>query len=245
MRGSWRLARLAGVNIDVHWSFSLIILWVILQGALTHGKPEVIAFALVAVLLLFACVLLHELGHALVAARFQVPVKNIVLLPIGGLAQMQTLPENPLHEMVIAGAGPLVNLAIAVSLLPAMLVFTPPAFLVGFIHSPDTVLDAVLQSFFQHGTPLGLIVFLLLANLILFLFNLIPAFPMDGGRILRAGLALKVPYPYATQLAVNLGRAIAVGLILAAFYVKSPGLFFMAVFVLMAGRPLRYHRVRE
>jgi Zn-dependent protease len=172
-----------------------------------------------------------------------VPVKNIVLLPVGGMAQMQAIPEKPLYEMVIAGAGPLVNLVIAVSLMPAMLVFARPAFWLGFFNTPGMFVDTALQSFFQRGAPLGLIVFLFLANLILFLFNLIPAYPMDGGRLLRASLAFKLSYHRSTHLAIGIGRVLAILLILTALYVKSLGLFFVAIFVLMAGRPLRRPRI--
>jgi stage IV sporulation protein FB len=107
--------------------------------------------------------------------------------------------------------------------------------------SPGTVLDAVMQSFFQQGALLGLIIFLLLSNSILFVFNLIPAFPMDGGRILRAILALFLPYSYATRIAVGLGQSIAILLILGAIYFRNPGLFFVAIFVFIAGRPLRFN----
>ncbi|MCL4295619.1 MAG: site-2 protease family protein [Anaerolineae bacterium] len=239
MRGSWRMARLAGVNINVHWSFSFIILWVIVQGAVSHRNLEAIIFALVAVLLLFACVTLHELGHALIALRLNVPVKNIILLPIGGLAQMQSLPEKPVHEMLIAGAGPLVNLSLVIGLIPAAFFFSEEALLWGFLDSPGTVLEAVMQSFFEQGAVLGLIIFLLLSNVILFIFNLIPAFPMDGGRILRAFLALFVAYPLATQIAVMVGRTIALLLILGSFYFRNPALLFVAIFVFIAGRPIR------
>lgn len=244
MRGLWRLTRLAGVDINVHWSFSFIILWVILQGALTHGKLAGIVFALIAVLLLFGCVLLHELGHALVATYLHVPVKNIILLPLGGLVQMQSLPEKPLEDMLIAGSGPLVNLVIAVGLLPVVLFLAEPTFLSDFINSPGIVL-AVMPSFFRQGVPIGLIVFLLLANLILFFFNLIPAFPMDGGQLLRAGLSLLLPYPQATRIAIRAGQFIALLLFLLALYFKSPGLIFVAIFVFAAGRPLRFRRVKR
>jgi len=245
MKGSWRLARLAGVDINVHWSFSFLLVWIILQGALSRGNIEAIIFALVAVLLLFGCVTLHELGHALTALRLNVPVKNIILLPIGGLAQMHALPEKPFHEMLIAGAGPLVNLSIAVGLVPVALLFSEEALLLGFLESPGTVLEAVMQSFFQQGAVLGLIIFLLLSNIILFVFNLIPAFPMDGGRILRAVLALFLSYPRATKIAMVIGHTIALLLVLCAYYLKNPGLFFVALFVFIAGRPIQIRPVQS
>lgn len=239
------MARLAGVDINVHWSFSFVIVWVVLQGAFSHGNVEAIMLALVAVVLLFGCVTLHELGHALIALRFNVPVKNIILLPIGGLAQMQALPEKPLHEMLIAGAGPLVNLSIAVGLVPLAFVFSEEALVLGFIDSPRTVIQAVMQSFFQEGAVLGLIIFLLLANIILFVFNLIPAFPLDGGRILRATLALFLSHAHATRIALTVGHTIAILLILCSFYYRNLGLLFIAIFVFIAGRPLRVRRAES
>jgi Zn-dependent protease len=152
---------------------------------------------------------------------------------------MQSLPENPIHEMLIAGAGPLVNLSIAVGLIPVAFVFSEEALVWGFIDSPGTVLEAVMQSFFQEGAVLGLIIFLVLANVILFVFNLIPAFPMDGGRILRATLALFFPHSRATQIAMTVGYAVALLLVLSSFYFRNPGLLFVAVFVFIAGRPIR------
>jgi Zn-dependent protease len=152
---------------------------------------------------------------------------------------MQALPEKPVHEMLIAGAGPLVNLSIVIGLIPVALFFSEETLLLGFFDSPGTVLEAVMQSFFEQGAVLGLIIFLLLSNVILFVFNLIPAFPMDGGRILRAFLALFIAYPLATQIAVIVGRTIALLLILGSFYLRNPALLFVAIFVFIAGRPIR------
>ena len=233
------MARLAGVDIDVHWSFSFVILWVIGQGALGNKEVEVILFVLLAVLLLFGCVMLHELGHAWMALRLNVGVKSIVLLPIGGLARLQSLPADPLHELLIAGAGPLVNLAVAVGLIPLLFVFNQEALVTGFMISPLTVMEAVLQSPFQDSAFIELVIFLLLSNVILFLFNLIPAFPLDGGRILRALLAMVFSSVRATQIAVGIGQLLAIALILVALRTRILGLLLMAIFILIAGWPLR------
>ncbi len=239
MKGSWRLACLAGININVHWSFSFVILWVILQGIFGYGDLETTLFGLIAVLLLFGCVILHELGHALMALRLNIVVKNIILLPIGGLAQMQTLPQHPLHELLIAGAGPLVNLALVFVLIPLAFIFTEETLLLQVMTSPDVMIEALMRSFFRQGALIGLIIFLLLTNIILFVFNLIPALPMDGGRILRAVLALVMPYPRATKVALVVGQLTAMLVVFLALYFKSPGLFLVAIFVFIAGRPMK------
>lgn len=233
------MARLAGVDIDVHWSCSLIVLWVIVQGTFGRGSLETITYALVAVLALFACVTLHELGHAWTALQLNLRVKNIILLPIGGLAQMQTLPQDPWQEVLVAGAGPLVNLALAFGLVPLVFILSETTLPAELLASPNPVLEGLMQSFFQEGALIGLIVFLILSNVILFVFNLIPAFPMDGGRILRAILAIFVSYPRATQIAVGISWGLLVVLILLGLKCKSPGLFLVAFFIFMAGRPLK------
>jgi Zn-dependent protease len=245
VKGSWRMARLAGVDINIHWSCSIIVVWVILQGSLSHGNWGTITYALVAVLALFACVMLHELGHALTALQFKVQVKNIILLPVGGLAQMHALPQNPLHELFISAAGPLMNLAMATVLLPVSWLLTEERWWVSALKAPPLALDAMMQAFFQQGSFSGLMAFFIFSNLILFIFNLIPAFPMDGGRILRALLALFVPYPRATQIAVGISWAIIVLLILTAIKIENPVLVLVAFFIFMAGRPLKEKPVRS
>lgn len=239
MKGSWRLARLAGVGIDVHWSFSFIILWVIVQGAFEGRAWQHTASVLVGVLLVFGCIMLHEIGHALMALSLNVQVKNIVLLPFGGLAKIETLPHKPLHEVLIAAAGPLVNLALVILLTPVFMLLAGPVMLEQLSHTPVTIVDSSIISFFQHTTLIGLVTLLLVANLILFAFNLIPVFPMDGGRILRAILTGFLPYPQATRLALAVGLALAVALTLLAFQRGSMGLFLVAVFIFFAARPPR------
>lgn len=216
-----------------------MILWVILQGTFGHGSVETITYALMAVLTLFLCVTLHELGHALVALRLNVQVRNIILLPIGGLAQMQTLPKDPLQEFLIAMAGPVANLVIAVGLVPVAVALSEEALLQGFVASPSTVIEGVMQGFFREGAAVGLIVFLILSNVILFVFNLIPAFPLDGGRVLRAVLALFVSHERATQIALGVSWVIILGLVLLALKFRYPGLFLIAFFIFIAGRPIK------
>lgn len=236
------MARLAGVDINIHWSCSFVVLWVILQGTFGRGSLETVAYALVAVLSLFLCVTLHELGHALTALRLNVQVKNIILLPIGGLAQMQTLPKDPLQELLIAAAGPAINLVIALGLAPVAVLLSEESLLRGFLNSPGTVAEGVMQGFFREGVAVGLIVFLILSNVILFVFNLIPAFPMDGGRVLRAVLAMFVSHERATHVALAISWAIIIMLVLLALKFRHPGLFLIAFFIFIAGRPMKIKR---
>ncbi len=239
MKGSLRMARLAGIDIDIHWSFSFIILWVILQGAFDNRSIQNIILVLVGVLLVFGCIILHEFGHAFVALSLNVKVKNIVLLPFGGLAQIQAVPDRPWHEFLIAVAGPTVNLAIVFILAPILAMLVNPPLLNQMISSPITIADNMIISFFQHNSMIGLIMLLVVTNLVLFVFNLIPAFPMDGGRILRAFLTLFFPYPRATQMAMVIGFSLAILLVLLAFQRGNVGLFLTAVFILFAARPIR------
>lgn len=231
--GAWRIASVAGIDINIHWSFSFIIVWMVLHSAFTRQAWQSILFISLAILLLFGCVALHELGHALTARWLGVEVKNILILPIGGLVQIQTLPDKPLSDLFIAVAGPLVNLAITCGTVLLLIGLGEINLLFGFLTSPATVIQAVAGSPFRQELIVGLVIFLLLVNAILFVFNLIPAFPMDGGRILRATLALVMPYRRATQLARGLGRLIAVLMLMAAFSLRSWGLLFVGGLVLV------------
>ncbi len=239
MKGSWRIARLAGIDIGVHWSFSFIILWVIIQGVSKDRDLQNTLFVLAGVLLVFGCIILHELGHAFMALSLNVKVKNITLLPFGGLAQIQVVPDKPLHEFLIAIAGPLVNLAIGAALFPILVIYADSDLLSDLASSPIPVIDNLIISFFQHNTLLGLVTLLLVTNAVLFAFNLIPAFPMDGGRILRAALIPFFSYPVATRIAMGVGFALAVLLALLAFQRRNIGLFFVAGFIFIAARPVR------
>ncbi len=185
-----------------------MVLWAATQGAAASSGLRNALFATVSILLLFACVTLHELGHSLAARRFNIGVRNITLLPIGGIAQLESLPEKPRHELLIALAGPAVNFALALG-IGLTLALVGGASLFFNISSLPQLLAG------PRG-PLSLIVYLLVANLVLGLFNLIPAFPMDGGRVLRALLATWTSYPRATRIAARVGQLIAVGLILLA-----------------------------
>ena len=166
---------------------------------------------------------LHELGHALVAQRFGIKVEDITLLPFGGLARLRTIPREPKKELAIAIAGPLVNVAIflGLALAPAISIATKPTI------TPDFLLDKL-----NAGNAESLLIYLMLANIILVLFNLIPAFPLDGGRVLRALLAFKLPWKTATRIAAGAGMAFAALFVVGGLASRD---IFLALIGLMVG----------
>src|ERR1041385_7213083 len=207
---SWSIPifRIAGIQLRIHITFLLLIVWLAF-GYYAHGGSAVAASRVLFILLLFLCVILHEFGHAFAAKGFGINTPDITLLPIGGVARLERMPEEPVQELVIAVAGPLVNVAIALGL-----------FLAGGGRSFDT------------GSPqrLDLVPQLMTINIALVLFNLLPAFPMDGGRVLRALLATRLTYARATQVAAIVGQGFAfafgfIGLL------WNPFLIFIALFV--------------
>lgn len=204
-----RIARIGQISIEVHLSFTLVIAWGGWQGWLQYGDVQGLIYGMVVVVLLFACVLLHELGHGLQARMFGLSVRRITLLPIGGLAQLDTPPSYAWHELVIALAGPAVNLIMAIIIGVILVAINPFAFSAPSIQ--DWVYQLALMPFLSPSLS-GIMLYLFGTNLMLFLFNMLPAFPMDGGRILRSGLALFLDYQLATQIAAWLGRIMAIGM---------------------------------
>ncbi|MGB3781039.1 MAG: site-2 protease family protein [Tunicatimonas sp.] len=189
-----------GVKVYIHWTFLILLAWifVIYSGLGTDLARGV--WGIVFILLLFACVVLHEFGHALVARHFGISTRDISIYPIGGIASMESMPEKPAQELQVALAGPLVNLVIALLLwLYLQLTGTMPA---------------LAELRFSGITPGASWAFnLFLANVILALFNLIPAFPMDGGRVLRALLSFRLDRSQATRIAAATGQALAIGFV--------------------------------
>ena len=216
MFGSLRLGRIAGIEIKMHVLFLLIVAWFFFEGFAAGGFPGAGA-ALVQLGVLFGLVVLHELGHSLVARRLGYRVLDITLLPFGGAARMETMPRNPRHEILIAISGPAVNVAIALAVFPLVILSFP---LHGWFPPVTSVLGA-----------------LFVMNMVLAVFNLLPAFPMDGGRILRGFLGLKYDHVTATRVAAKVGRVFAV-LMGAVGIVYPPMLMlvFIAIFVWLAGR---------
>jgi Zn-dependent protease len=219
MKSSWTIARVAGVDVRVHATFLLLLAWIAFDARSRSGTWFGALSGVVFVVLLFGCVVLHELGHALAARRYGVRTRDITLLPIGGVARLEGAVPGPRAEIVIALAGPLVNLALALAL----------ALLLGL--TGDGSQPAASQF---DGLALGssLSQNLLLSNLGLALFNLLPAFPMDGGRVLRAVLALRLPFVRATSIAARVGQVIAAGLAILGLANGNPLLVLIALFVL-------------
>jgi Zn-dependent protease len=235
---SWHIGSIRGISLKIHFTFPLVLLWAAFQfGGGRGGDAQLALFGSFLVLVLFVCVLLHELGHALVALHYGIPVEDITLLPIGGVARLRIIRDSPLQELVIAIAGPLVNIAIAALLLPPLLYTSGLLQLGGGMFLPAlewrSILLILLRSM-QRISLEGMLAYLFFANVMLALFNLLPAFPMDGGRILRALLALLLPYRWATVAAVRAGQLVALLLLVWGFRM-SPGLLLIAIFVFVAG----------
>ena len=221
MTSTSRLVTVAGIEIRLHVTFGLVFVIGAIQWGIPHGAAGA-AFGAALMAALFVCVVLHELGHSLVARAFGLPVKEIVLLPIGGVARMDKNPEKPVHELLISVAGPLVNVAIAGALLAAAGARLGP-------------LDAAGLAARLRGAPSAdtALVWLLSVNVMLFAFNMIPAFPMDGGRVLRALLWMVMGFGPATRVAAAVGQAAAVGLGLWGLLAGNLFLVLIAVFVFL------------
>ncbi|MFN2118679.1 MAG: site-2 protease family protein [Candidatus Promineifilaceae bacterium] len=235
MNKSLRLFAVKGIDIRVHVTFPLILLWAAYQFGMVFGSLSGALFGIVAISLLFILVTLHELGHSFAARMYDVPVKEIILSPIGGVAQLARMPENPKQEMVIAIAGPAVNF------LMAFLIAA-----VGFVYGLDLFSLTITFSLAESATIAALISYVFISNIFLAAFNLIPAFPMDGGRILRALLALRLNYSKATDIAATIGRIVAI--LFGIYGLINGGLFmiFIAFFIFMAaGQEAKYSRFKH
>ena len=213
MKWQWKLGRFAGIDVYVHTTFLLLIGWVGYNYWLQTQELSKVFIGILFIFALFVCVILHEYGHALTARKYGIKTRDITLYPIGGVARLERMPDRPIEELWVALAGPAVNLVIA-GILIAYLVLTNSL-------TPITSLSLAQGSFLER---------LMALNVYLALFNLIPAFPMDGGRVLRALLALKLDYVQATQIAAYIGQGIAflfgfIGLF------SNPFLIFIALFV--------------
>ncbi|MEO0226100.1 MAG: site-2 protease family protein [candidate division WOR-3 bacterium] len=223
MRWSFLIFKFKGIGVKVHLTFLLVLIWAAYSWSIELGKGwRGALFGIVAITLLFLSVVLHEFGHSLTAIKYGAKVKEITLLPIGGVSQIESLPEDPKQEFKIAIIGPLINFAIVTILW----------FVVGFLFKFRVITHfAELKLIVGQISWRGMLFYLIFANLILGLFNLIPAFPMDGGRVLRSLLAMKMNYLKATRRAVLIGEIIAIILGLWGFMFSNFFLVLIAFFV--------------
>ena len=213
MKWSWKIGEVAGIGIYVHATFMILLGWVGLVHYLPDDSFVDAVTGLVFIVALFSIVVLHELGHSLTAKHFGIRTRDITLLPIGGVARLERMPKEPKQELLIALAGPAVNVVLA-----ALLAVVVMAMMVA-----DGLSDValVVRQFLAQ---------LMWVNIALAVFNLLPAFPMDGGRVLRALLAMRLDYVHATEIAARIGQGMALlfGLVGLLF---NPFLIFIALFV--------------
>lgn len=230
------LFRVFDIEVRVHWSFVLILVYgAFIYSAGPAGPLVGAAYGVLVTILLFVCVTLHEFGHALVAKYYKVRVGSITLLPIGGVANLERMPDKPMQEFLIALAGPLVNFALAALLLPFIILTVGMQVSAGTVQGDiSQIMRGMLAGAMQPSVS-NLLVYLLATNVLLGLFNLLPAFPMDGGRILRALLAMAMPYVQATRTAVLVGRVFAV--LMAIWGIMGGGIILMliAFFIYVGG----------
>ncbi len=226
MKWSIHLFRLFGIRLELHFTFVLLVLWVVISSVLYDGVG-VIWERLLGLFIIFTCVVLHELGHCLTARKFCIEVPRILLTPIGGIAQFSRMPREPKQELLITLAGPAVNFGI-VAIMFVLAGFSTKGLLPsgGLIETEN------------------LVQLLFVFNLIMGLFNMLPIFPMDGGRIFRAAMASKFSYLLSTRIAFEVARALA--LILGVLFFQQGHYFGVALFgfVFLAGR-MEYHQVRD
>ncbi len=206
--------------MSVHWTFSLLILWIILISLGRGLGPEQIAMHILFVLALFVCVVLHELGHSLAAIRLGGSVESITLLPIGGMAHLSKMPEKARDEFIVSAAGPMVNVVIAAILWIYLRLVRP--------------VD-IAEVEFESITFNNFAIMLLAANLFIVAFNLIPAFPMDGGRLFRSLLAIRMSRLKATQIAKDIGQVFAIVFIVAGLFF-NPFLVIIGFFILLGAK---------
>lgn len=217
------LGKVFGIPISIHWTFWILVLWIVYNGYSQGQSPLEVLWYLVFIFAIFFSIGLHELSHALAAKRFGIVTHSITFLPIGGVASLSQIPEDPTEELIITIAGPLVNLILAVS---TAIFLSSNGMLTYFIENASKI-----NSINNHN-----FLFLFLSvNLMLFLFNLIPALPMDGGRIFRSLMAYKIPYSLATKIAVRTAQIFA---ILFAFLglLTNPFLIVLAIYVFISAQ---------
>lgn len=238
MNGSFKIFSWLGIPVYLHWTFALIFVYALWHSH-NAGLDSLETLWIIGLFLsLFVCVLLHEFGHAIAAKKYGVPTRDIVLMPIGGVARLEKMPEKPIQEFVVAIAGPAVNVVIAVSLFVGMGLFSE-----GYL--PDMLADAIQQDIgydvlTQSGQVISPVLHftikLAVTNVALVIFNMLPAFPMDGGRVFRSLLSMWIGRPKATKIAAWLGQAIALMLIMLGLWGGDFMLSVLGLFVIYAAR---------
>lgn len=216
MSWSLTLGRIAGTEVRIHFTFFLLVAWFAASAGSTGGQAAAVD-AVFFILAVFACIVAHEFGHILVARRFGIKTRDITLLPIGGVASLERMPRQPSQELLVALAGPAVNVVIALVLL-------------GLAGGNLGTLTAATPGDIQQ---IDFITRLAIVNIALVVFNLLPAFPMDGGRVLRAVLSFGMDRARATRVAASIGQIVAFGLGFLGLF-GNPLLIFIALFVFLA-----------
>lgn len=213
MRWSWRIGEVAGIGVYIHATFWLLILFIFATYWMQGHSVAVALAGLFFILAIFLCVTIHEFGHALMARKFGIHTRDITLLPIGGVSRLERMPDDPRQKLWVALAGPAVNVAIAAVIF---------ALLTSLGSRPSLTSFRWAEGSFWNK--------LMVVNVWLVAFNLLPAFPMDGGRVLRAVLARRLEYTQATQLAARIGQGMALLFGLIGLFI-DPFLLFIALFV--------------
>ncbi len=230
MNWSFKIVRIWGIDVYMHWTFLILLGWILMSNL---GAGQTLAQSLLGVgfiLTLFGCVLLHEYGHALTARRYGIATKNIILLPIGGVANLEKMPDKPMQELWVALAGPAVNVLIA----SVLFIYFQ---LIG--GSPD------VAEFTGAITGKNFLFNVFIVNIILALFNLIPAFPMDGGRVLRALLAMRFDRGQATNIAAKIGQLLAIVFVFLGFFYNFWWVFIGLFIFLGAGAEANFESTRS
>ncbi|MCP5517512.1 MAG: site-2 protease family protein [Verrucomicrobiales bacterium] len=216
MKWSWRIGRAAGIDVYVHATFLILVGWVALKAYSVRQQMGDVVSGLAFIAALFGIIVLHELGHALSARRYGIPTRDITLLPIGGVARLERMPDKPAQELIVALAGPAVNVVLAI--------------LLWLILRSATAMHAIADFRLVGGSFLKN---LLYVNIWIASFNLIPAFPMDGGRVLRSLLAMRMEYVRATKIAATIGQALAFMAGAIGLARMDPFIIFVAIFVFL------------
>jgi Zn-dependent protease/CBS domain-containing protein len=211
------LLTIAGIDIFIHWSFLILLAFIAVSNWMKTGSITQVLWSLAFIGVLFVCVVLHELGHSLAARRFGIQTRSITLLPIGGVASLEKIPEEPKQEVIVALAGPMVNVVIG-------------AILIGILSFQGGLQNMTSEALSEINAQ-NFLLLLLMVNVMLVVFNMLPAFPMDGGRVFRAALSFFMDRVKATRIAAGMGKLLALGFIILGLF-HNPFLILIGVFVI-------------